>query len=314
MEIIREITNYQTNNKPLYLALGNFDGVHKGHKKLLSEAVKIAQDNNGFAAALIFDPHPNKVLNPDRNFKLITKNDKQAELLREIGIDILIYNSFNKEISQWIPEDFVKKVIISKLNAKHVFVGFNYSFGYKGQGTPELLKKLGDKYNFAVSIIPPVSQNNQVVSSSIIREMIENGQIKKAKNLLDYYPVVTGIVVEGDKRGGDKIGFPTANLKVDGDIIIPATGVYAAKAKHKGTLYNCVVNVGRKPTFHDNHPVTIEAHIIDFSTDIYGDGLEIIFLDKIRDEMKFADIDSLAKQISIDKDTAKRISSATKLG
>lgn len=314
MEIIREITNYQTNNKPLYLALGNFDGVHIGHKKLLSEVVKIAQDNNGLAAALIFDPHPNKVLNPNKDFKLITKTDKQAELLREIGIDILIYNSFNKEISQWVPEDFVKRVIISKLNAKHVFVGFNYSFGYKGQGTPELLKELGDKYNFAVSIIPPVSQNNQVVSSSVIREMIENGKIIEAKNLLDYYPITVGVVAEGEKRGGDSIGFPTANLKVDDDIIIPATGVYAAKARHKGILYNCVVNVGRKPTFHDNHPVTIEAHIIDFSTDIYGDDLEIIFLDKIRDEKKFTDIDSLAKQISADKIRAKKISSATSIG
>lgn len=314
MNIIREISNYKTINKPIYLALGNFDGVHRGHKELLKSVVEEAQKNQGAAAAFIFDPHPNKIINIDRDFKLITKSNKQAELLEEIGINLLIYNSFNKDISKWEPEEFVEKVIVSKLQAKHVFVGFNYSFGHKGQGNPELLKKLGDKYNFKVSIIPPVSVNDKLVSSSLIREIIEKGQIQEAKNLLGYYPVVEGVVIHGDKRGGDKMGFPTANLEVDEDIIIPATGVYAAKAKHKGISYNCVVNVGRKPTFHDNHPITIEAHIIDFATDIYGDYLNITFLDKIRDEMKFDNIDSLIKQISKDKNIADEIASASNVG
>ncbi len=309
MEIVREISNYKNIDQSVYLALGNFDGIHVGHRKLLEKAVKTAEENQGIATAFIFDPHPSKVIGSSKELKLITKPDKKAELLQEIGFKLLIYNSFNEEISKWQPEEFVEKIIVSKLKAKHVFVGFNYSFGHKGRGNPQLLKELGKQHGFAVSVIPPVTINDTIISSSLIREMIENGQVKEAYKLLGYYPMVEGLVVHGDKRGGDKIGFPTANLEVDNDLIIPAKGVYAAKVICKGKSHNCVVNVGNKPTFHKEHPLTVEAHIIEFNRDIYGENLQVYFLDRIRDEMKFENIASLAKQINQDKDIAHKIAS-----
>lgn len=311
MDIIREIDNYQPSDKPIYLALGNFDGVHIGHKELLRQVVEEAQKNNGLAAAFIFDPHPVKVINKEKDLKFITKSSQQADLLADLGIDLLIYNVFNEEISRWSPQEFVEKIIISKLNAKHVFVGFNYSFGHKGQGSPELLKEIGEKAGFKVSVIAPVSLADKLVSSTLIREMIEKGQVEDAKQLLGYYPKVEGVVMHGDKRGGDKMGFPTANLKLEDDIIIPAVGVYAAKAWHNGICYNCVVNVGRKPTFHSDHPITVEAHIMNFANNIYGETLSLDFLDKIRDEMKFDSLESLVKQISQDKDLAYKIASTS---
>ncbi len=306
MEIIREIENYKKGEKPVFLALGNFDGVHLGHHRLLQEVVDGANANSGISTAFIFDPHPNKIINPDKAPKLITGSLQQAKLLEQIGIKLLIYNSFNKEISKWEPEEFVQKIIVDKLNAKHIFVGFNYSFGYKGQGTPDLLKELGIKYGFKVSIIRPVELDGKVVSSTLIREALEEGQVKEARHLLGHPFTVTGSVVRGEKRGS-KIGFPTANLKIDEDILIPGIGVYAAKALYKEVTYNCVVNIGRKPTFHNDHPVTMEVHIIDFAQDIYDETLTIYFLDKVRDEKKFNGIDDLVNQISQDRDAAYKI-------
>ncbi|NLB89539.1 MAG: riboflavin biosynthesis protein RibF, partial [Syntrophomonadaceae bacterium] len=224
------------------------------------------------------------------------------------GLDLLIYNSFNQEISKWLPEEFVEKIIISKLNAKHVFVGFNYSFGYRGQGNPELLVKLGEKYGFKVSVISPVEVDGQVVSSTLVRELIENGDIKRAQKLLGYNPMLEGTVIRGEQRGS-KIGFPTANLQIAADMLIPGKGVYAAKAYYKDKIYNCVVNIGSKPTFHENHPIAVEAHIMDFDKEIYGEPLKIFFIDKIRDEKKFGSIDELVSQISQDRDRAYQIAS-----
>ncbi|HZK42782.1 MAG TPA: bifunctional riboflavin kinase/FAD synthetase [Syntrophomonadaceae bacterium] len=312
MEIIREMDNYTAADKKVFLALGNFDGVHLGHRKLLGEAVSAAKLNQGIAAAFIFDPHPNNIIKPDKVPKLITKSDRQAELLKQIGINLLVYNSFTEEISKWKPEEFVQKVIVDKFKASKVFVGFNYSFGYKGKGNSETLADLGRKYGFEVKVIPPVEINGSAVSSTSIREMVEMGNIKEAQVLLGHFPVVEGIVIRGDQRG-TKIGFPTANLQVDSDVLIPGTGVYAAKVLHKGVFFNCVVNVGIKPTFHINHPVTVEAHIIDFFDNIYDEYLRIYFLEKVRDEKKFENIDDLVKQISKDKDIASQIAIASSI-
>lgn len=309
MEIIREINNYTAKNKPVFLALGNFDGVHLGHQKLLKQVVIEAEKVNGLATALIFDPHPSKIINPDKSPKIITNLDRQAELLNKIGLNLLIYNSFNKEISKWQPEEFVQKFIISKLKAKHIFVGFNYSFGYKGQGDPELLVKLGEKHGFKVSVISPVEVKGKVVSSTLIREMIENGDIKSAHELLGYHPMIEGTVIPGEQRGS-KIGFPTANLKIETDMLVPGKGVYAAKAYYNDKYYNCVVNIGTKPTFHQDHPIAVEAHIMDFDEEIYGEPLRLFFLDKVRDEKKFASIEDLIKQIGQDRDIAYKIASA----
>lgn len=306
MYIVREIQNLHDYDKPIYLALGNFDGVHIGHQKLIMSMTNKAHLDNGLAAAFIFDPHPAKIIDPAKAPKLLLTAERKAELLQNMGLDILIYNSFTEEISKWHPEDFVKKVIVDKIKAKEVFVGFNYSFGYKGAGNPELLKSLGDLYGFKVNVIPPVEVEGEIASSSLIRNLLLKGEIAKAKRILGYYPFIDGKVIEGEKRGR-KIGFPTANLVLNEDIMIPGKGVYAAIADIKGKKYKCMVNIGSKPTFHDSFPVTIEAHLLDFSELIYGQLLNITFLEKLRDEKKFAGMDELIEQLKIDRDQARKI-------
>lgn len=306
MQIIREIENYKSDGRPLYLALGNFDGLHRGHQQLMKNVVKTARDNNGAAAAFIFEPHPVKVLFPHRDLKLLVTAEMRSELLEALGLDMLIYNSFSVDIAHLTPESFAKGILVERLAVKAVFVGFNYSFGFKGAGTPELLEDFGKKYGFAVYVIPPVKQGNEVISSTLVRQAIEAGYIEYAAELLGYLPMVEGVVIEGEKRGR-QIGFPTANLGVCPDLVIPGNGVYAAWARMGAKMVKAVVNIGSKPTFHPEYPVSIEAHLIDFEGDIYGRPLRLYFTTRLRDEQKFAGIEALVRQIGTDRDEAAKL-------
>lgn len=303
MKIVREIENYKKSSQPLYLALGNFDGVHLGHKQLMKSLIENAHANGGMAGAFIFEPHPVKVLFPHKELKLLVTTDMQASLLQALGLDVLIYNTFSLDISRWSPQEFVEKILVDTLAVKEVYVGFNYSFGHRGVGTPELLKELGMQYGFAVHIIPPVEYHGAVISSTLVRVAIEEGRIDLAQNLLGYYPVVQGRVVEGEHRGAT-IGFPTANLAVSPELVVPGKGVYAAWAQIQGQFHKAVVNIGSKPTFHPDYPVVIEAHLIDFSGDIYGTEVKLFFIAKIRDEQKFDGVGALVAQIGSDRDRA----------
>ncbi|MEN6348036.1 MAG: bifunctional riboflavin kinase/FAD synthetase [Syntrophomonas sp.] len=301
MEVVRELDNFSGSDKPLYLALGNFDGVHRGHQKLFHELVHKAKSGQGIAAAFIFDPHPIKILRPDKAPKLLATPERQAQLFSEAGIELLIYATFNREISCWSPEEFVEKILVNRLNTKEAFVGFNYSFGYKGAGTPDYLKKLGEKHGFGVNIIPPVEINGEVVSSSLIRQALERGDIVYAREMLGYYPLISGRVIEGEHRGAT-IGFPTANLGVGADFNVPGKGVYAARAVLNDRCYKAAINIGNKPTFHDEYPTSIEAHLIDFEQQIYGEELSLFFIEKIRNEKKFDSFQELVEQIKLDRE------------
>lgn len=308
MQLVHEIENFKPNNKYLYLALGNFDGLHLGHQKLISEMVEAARAGNGTAAAFVFEPHPIKVLFPERAPKLLVTAERKAELMDTLGVELLIYNTFNPNIAKCTPEQFAKRILVDKLGVRNVFVGFNYTFGFKGAGTPELLKEYGEKMGFGVSVIPPVEVNGVVVSSSAIRKALDQGDIEEARSMLNYAPVLEGLVIEGEHRGST-IGFPTANLGINNEVIIPAKGVYAACAEINGCLYQAVINIGIKPTFHDQYPVSVEAHLIDFQGDIYGQKLRLYLIRKIRDERRFNNADELVRQIALDRDKARQIAS-----
>lgn len=307
MKIVREIENYTAGEVPLYLALGNFDGVHRGHQYLIEQMVNRARTGQGQAGAFVFDPHPGQVINPHRAPRMLVTAERKAELFENLGVELLIYNSFTPAIARWSPEEFVSRILVDYLKVKEVFVGFNYSFGYRGAGTPEYLKQLGEKHNFLVHIIPPFEIKGQVVSSSLIRQAMEDGDIKTAADMLGYYPSWQGKVVDGEKRGSTKIGYPTANLEAGDNLIIPGVGVYAALATVNRQTYKAVVNIGRKPTFHQEYPVTVEAHLIDFNRQIYGELVTLTFVQKIRDEKRFNGLEELVKQISMDRDTAANI-------
>ncbi|NLX02469.1 MAG: bifunctional riboflavin kinase/FAD synthetase [Syntrophomonadaceae bacterium] len=309
MQIVREIENFKLGAGPIYLALGNFDGLHKGHQQLINEAVTAARNGNGIAAAFVFEPHPTKVLFPERAPKLLVTAQHKAELMEKLGLDLLIYNSFTLAISKCSPEEFVQNILINKLKIKQAFVGFNYTFGHKGAGTPELLQELGEKYRFGVKVIPPVQVNGQVISSSLIRKALDSGEIKQARAMLGYDPMLEGQVIEGEQRGRT-IGFPTANLAVSSELNVPGNGVYAAHAQIKERIYTAVVNIGTKPTFHEEYPISIEAHLIDFGDDIYGEKMRLYVIDKIRDERRFNNVEELVRQISKDRDRAIQIASS----
>jgi len=285
------------------MALGNFDGVHLGHQALVASLVEKARENKGTAGAFIFEPHPAQVLTPHNAPKLLVTPELKACLLQKMGLDILIYNVFTRDIAAWSPEKFVKEILVKRLQVSEVFVGFNYSFGHKGAGSPESLREMGKDMGFAVNVIPPVTLNGEVVSSSAVRKALEHGDIKHAFEMLGYYPVLQGMVIEGEHRGS-QIGFPTANIGVERLYNVPGKGVYAAKAKVRGELYNAVVNIGSKPTFHDNYPISIEAHLMDFKQQIYGEEIDLYFIQKLRDEQKFNSIQELVRQIGQDRDKA----------
>ncbi len=300
MIFVREYESYTDTGMPLFLALGNFDGLHLGHMSLLNDLIYKAKQAKGISAAFIFEPHPNKILFPQQAPKMLLSSNRKAEMLENMGLGLLIYNTFNTGIAEWSPEDFVKMVIVEKLKAHEVFIGFNYSFGHKGMGTPKTMEQLGLKYGFGVNVFPSVNIDNRVVSSTLIRETLESGDVETCKNLLNYYPFCSGIVARGEGRGRS-LGFPTANLLLDPEAIVPGAGVYAANAIVNGAKLAAVVNIGNKPTFHNQFPLSIEAHIIDFAQNLYDQSMELHFIKKLRCEKKFTSISELVAQIERDK-------------
>lgn len=306
MQVVLGIENYQPSQQDLYLALGNFDGVHRGHQSLINKITQRKNESGGIAGAFIFEPHPAQVLIPDRMPLLLTTPQRKAELLEKFGLDLLIYSPFSREIAAWSPEQFVRDLLVKQLHIKEVFVGFNYSFGHKGVGTPQLLQMLGQEYNFAVHIIPPEKIDGEVISSTYVRQSLAKGDLERASRMLGYHPVLDGLVIEGERRGRT-LGFPTANIGIDKMYNIPAKGVYAAQACIKGRVYKAVLNIGSKPTFHEEYPISVEAHIIDFTEDIYGQEISIILIDRLREEQRFESREELIAQINKDRDRAAEI-------
>lgn len=305
MQLIYGIENYQPGSRDLYLALGNFDGVHRGHQSLIERANQRKSDG-GISAAFIFEPHPAQLLTPQHMPLLLGTAQRKARLLESIGLDLLIYNPFTRDIASLSPEQFVRHFLAEALQVKEVFVGFNYSFGFKGAGSPETLQQLGEQYGFGVQVVDPVTVDGELVSSSSVRQALEEGDIHRASRMLGYAPILDGVVVEGERRGR-LLGFPTANVGIEKIYSIPAKGVYAARAEVEGKIYDAVVNIGSKPTFHEEYPVSVEAHLFDFAGDIYDRPISLSFAEKIRDEKRFAGLEALAAQIKKDAQTARLI-------
>jgi len=310
MRIVKGLENYRR-EKPLSLALGNFDGVHLGHQRLIKLNIREARQKGSTAAALIFEPHPLRVLYPDRAPRMLTSTPRKIELFTLLGLDMVIQTPFTREIARFTPEYFARHILYETLGVSSVSVGFNYTFGHKGQGTPDTLIRLGREIGFTVNVVPPVKVGEHVVSSTLVRQALEAGDIGWAAKLLGYWPMLEGEVVEGERRGS-KIGFPTANLKTDPDLVVPGEGVYAAKVSVRGEIHDAVVNIGKKPTFHDSYPLTMEAYILDFHRVIYGETIRVYFLRRIRGEMKFGGIEQLVAQINQDIAQARKVTADIK--
>ncbi len=306
MEILKDpiLLHYDTS-----LALGMFDGVHPGHEQVIRSAVKNAREKGLLSAVLLFDPHPAYLLYPDAPFYLLTLQEEKLELLEQLGIQAVIILPFDHRISTLPPEEFIRQILMEKLRAKHLSVGFNYTFGLNKAGTPHLLEISGDRSGYTVEVLPPYLIDGVAVSSSLIRQLImEQGDVVLAKEFLGRNYRVRGVVVHGDKRGRS-IGFPTANLQVDSKKLLPLAGVYAVKARVGQGFRSGIANVGYLPTFYRDQeiPPRIEIHLFDFDRSIYGVPMEVDFIERIRDERSFASPDALVAQIKQDSRRAKEL-------
>lgn len=289
----------------LVVALGNFDGVHEGHRRLLTRLVEKAREIGGTPAVFTFSPHPLKVIRPEISPPLLLAGDDKEDIMESLGVKVLFCIPFTREFMNITPEDFVQRVLIDELDIKGLLVGYNYSFGQGGKGTPDILQQFAREYSFQLEVIPPVVIDGQTVSSTLIRGLLLNGRVAEAANFLGYQPFIKGRVVSGEKRGR-QIGFPTANLDYPEDLVVPEIGVYAVRVHIKGDIYQGVANIGYKPTFQREKMLkNVEVNIFEFAEDIYGQEIKVEFAFRIRPEVKFANVEQLVAQIKSDKALAK---------
>ena len=300
-----KISDKKLNIKPSAAVIGNFDGVHRGHLEVLKNAKEFSSKSNLPLSVLTFDPHPREFFSKgNTNFLLQTLLDK-AEALSKNNIDYLINLKFDDLLSELSPEQFVEKVLSESLSLKHIFVGKDFKFGKDRAGDINSLKSFGLKYRIGLSSIKLKNQDGTSISSTKIRNNLKKGKIKEANELLGRPYMISGLVIEGDKRGR-QIGFPTANISL-GNLIRPAFGVYAVLIEGiENKVLRGIANIGRRPTVNDRG-VLLEVNIFDFNEDIYGKKIFISLIDFIRDEKKFDGIENLKKQIVMDVKLSKSI-------
>jgi riboflavin kinase/FMN adenylyltransferase len=306
MEILRSIPELERLRGPLFLAIGVFDGVHRGHQAVISTSADHAAASNGTPVVVTFDPHPEKVLRPQAAPHLLSATEHKIALICALGVEHLLIITFDKQFAATEPEDFVRKLVIHSKPLREICVGHEWSFGKNRRGNLDLLKKLGAKFNFDVVGIPPVKINGAVVSSTAIRQAIEKGDRAKAAEMLGREYTILGTVTRGDNLG-KKIGFPTANLSAHSEQF-PPNGVYVAEARIDGELYRGVINLGIRPTVSSGKSERVlEIHLFDFNRDIYGHDVEVRFLKFLRSEKKFQDLDTLVQQIRQDVEQARQL-------
>ena len=287
------------------LALGNFDGLHRGHVKIVERIQRGANERGGTSVVLTFDPHPPRILRPDKAPALLMTKAQKIDALAKAGIQGVAVVRFTREMSQWTPETFVRTVLVEWLHVAEVWVGADFLFGRDRSGNFTLLKSLGAQYGFRAEKIDPIRYKDFVVSSTRIRRLVGEGRVDEAGALLGHHYAIDGVVVEGAKRGRE-IGFPTANLSTDNDLL-PPHGVYATALTVDGAVYPSVTNLGQRPTFGEQLSTTVEAHVIGQTMDLYGRTLRLAFVQRLRDERKFADLDGLQDQIAADVRRATRL-------
>jgi riboflavin kinase/FMN adenylyltransferase len=283
------------------LALGNFDGVHRGHRKILDRLMRVASERSATSVVMTFDPHPPRVVRPDKAPPLLMTTSQKLEAIGAIGVQGAAIVRFTAELSRWDPEMFVKTVLVEWLRVSEVWVGANFLFGRDRTGTFSLLRTLGGRYGFNTEKIDPVRYKDFVVSSTRIRRLVGEGRVDEAGALLGRQYFIDGSVVHGDERGR-RIGVPTANVSTTNELL-PPNGVYATTATIGDEVHASVTNIGVRPTVDSSGHVTIETHIFGFDRDIYGHSIRIGFVQRLRDERAFESLDAL--KVQIDHDCAR---------
>jgi riboflavin kinase / FMN adenylyltransferase len=304
MRIIHAPAELKPGARKVCLAIGFFDGVHLGHQQILRQTITDARQHDALALVITFDRHPNTVVAPDRVPPLIYSLDKKLRTIESFRPEALLLLHFDKPLSQRSGEEFVRNLHHDFQHIQSICVGANFVFGYKRTGNVDLLRRLAAELKFTVHGISAVSLDGKAVSSTRIREAIRKGDLDPASQMLGRAYSLNGKVVPGDKLG-QKLGFPTANLDTEG-LALPPNGVYAAHAEVGGKVFHAVVNIGYRPTVQAAQSrVRVEAHLLDFAAELYGQELELGLIEKLRDEKKFASLEELRAQIARDIQDAK---------
>jgi riboflavin kinase/FMN adenylyltransferase len=287
------------------LALGNFDGLHRGHLKIIERVRRGAAEHGGTPMAMTFDPHPSRIVRPDKAPALLMTKAQRIEALGNAGISAVGVVRFTPELAHWDPETFVRTVLVEWLRVSEVWVGANFLFGHDRSGNFSTLRTLGQRYGFRADKIDPVRYKEFVVSSTRVRRLVGEGRMDEAGALLGHQYYIDGEVVEG-KRRGREIGFPTANLRSANELL-PPNGVYATTMTIDGIVRPGITNIGLRPTFGDTTQTTVETYVMGYSGDLYGRTVRLGFVLRLRDERKFEDIDALRSQIEADQRRAERL-------
>ena len=289
------------------VVLGNFDGLHIGHQQLIQLGRAIADEQQEELAVFTFYPQMQAMFDADFCY-LLPETEKLAHL-RQLQVDVVETVPFAEQVARLSPEAFVQTILVEKMRARHVVVGFNYSFGYRGAGSPDLLRKLGAQYGIGVTVMEPCRINDEVVSSTAIRQYLKEGAEEKANQMLGYAYAIAGPVCHGNEIGRT-IGFPTANISVVPHILLPANGVYAALTTVDGKVYPSILNIGLRPTIEKSVGLTVEVNLLDFHADIYGKEIRTELHAFLRPEQKFSGLDGLKAQLQRDEARAREFFAA----
>jgi len=305
MEVIWKAKDFGRSFKNPVLTLGNFDGVHLGHQRIFDQVRRKAKEISGEAIAYTFAPHPVQLLKPGQEPFLLLPIAERIRLIEEAGIDVTICAPFTPEFASLTAEEFVRDILHRQIRVRQVYVGQNTSFGRGRTGSVSLLKEFGKRYGFVVEAMEAVEVKGTLISSSRIRRLIRQGDMPGATELLGRPPLLVGEVIHGYGRGSKKLGFPTANLKID-EVLVPRPGIYAVWVVYEGQKLPGVANLGWNPTFQDRK-FSIEVYILNFDKDIYGQPLRVEFVERQRDEVTFRGPEELITQIKKDVEEAKKI-------
>lgn len=285
------------------VALGNFDGVHRGHVELINKMIKGSRERGLKSSVLLFKNHTKMLLNKNSKIKILSSNEEKIKALESLGVDIVYLIDFNEDLMKFSGEEFIENILYKKMNVKYVTVGFDYRFGHKAQSTSKDLYSIGQEYGIEANIIDAIYVDGELISSSMIRSLLSEGRVEEANSYLGRPYRIAGRVIHGKNRG-HKLGFPTANLEKLEAYVVPKIGVYYTKAYIEEVAYESLTNIGYNPTFDDDQ-LTIETFILDFDRDIYGQLIKVDFIDYLREDIKFTSVEDLVLQMKNDVENIK---------
>lgn len=313
MKLVEKLEDIKKPYRNAVVTIGNFDGVHLGHRTLFQTVIEKAGEIDGTAIAITFEPHPIRVLKKNGQPPLLTLYEQKTELIEKAGLEVLICIRFTPEFAAMSARSFVEDLLIGKIGMKAIVVGKDYTFGKNREGNLALLKSYGQELKFDVIAVDKIRLSDDLpkkISSTYIRELVNAGEVDQASKLLGRYYQIRGVVIPGRDRGAKLLGIPTANIRLH-DELCPKAGIYATTVENENKVYDGVANIGYSPTF-DDHEFTVEVHLLDFNQDLYNQKIRINFVKRIRDEIKFADLSELTQQIRNDIHQAREILSLIK--